>query len=50
MPAPERRAASDRRALHHNESGALQMLNEATRDDLGHDLVGVVCPLSAVEA
>ncbi len=50
MPAPERCTASDRRALHHHEAGALQMLHETLRDDLGHDLIGVVRPLAPVEA
>ena len=47
-PAPERRAASDRRALHYNEAGALQMFDEALRHDFGHDLVGVVNALAAL--
>src|SRR5208337_2537492 len=49
-PAPERCAASDRRALHHHEAGALKVLNQAPSDNLGHDLVRVVRPLAPMEA
>jgi hypothetical protein len=48
--APERRAAPDRRTLHDDEAGALQMFDQALRHDLGHDLVGVVGALATVIA
>jgi hypothetical protein len=38
------------RLLHHDEARALQMLHEPLGDDLGHDLVGVVDALAALEA
>jgi len=49
-PPPELGAAADRRPLHNHEAGALQMLHKSPGYDLGHDLVGVVRPLAAVEA
>jgi hypothetical protein len=36
--------------LHDDEAGALQTLDEALRHDPGHDLVGVVNALAALEA
>ena len=48
--APERRATPDWRALHDDEAGALQMFDEALRHDRGHDLVGVVNALAALDA
>ena len=39
---PKRRAAADRRAFHDDEASTLKMLHKPLRDDLGHDLVGVV--------
>jgi hypothetical protein len=39
---------ADRRAFHHHGAGAPQMLNEATRADLRHDLIRVVRPLATV--
>ena len=44
-----RRAPSDRPLPHDDEAGALQMLDETLRHDLGHDLVGVVDPFAAVK-
>jgi len=51
VPDPlERRMAADRSRLHGDEAGALQMLDEALRHDLCHDLVGVVDPFAALKA
>jgi hypothetical protein len=47
-PPTQRRPASDWRALHDDEPGALKMLHKAFGDNLGHDLVGVVYALAAL--
>lgn len=49
VPAAERSAASDRRLLHHDEAGPLEVLDKALCDDLGHDLIGVVHSLPPLE-
>ena len=41
MPAADRGAAADRRFLHDDEAGALQMLHKALGDDRRHHLAGV---------
>jgi len=46
--ASQRCPASDRRAMHDNEPRALQMIDKALGDDLGHDLIGVVDALAAL--
>lgn len=38
---------AERRALHDDEDGALQMLDQSFRPDLGDDLVSVARPLPA---
>ncbi len=48
--APKRGAADNRHPLHDHKAGALQMLDQALRYDFGHDLVGVVNALAALEA
>jgi len=50
MPAPERRAAHDRRPFHDDEARLLQMLHEPLGDDPGHDLAAVPNLLSAAVA
>src|SRR5271165_5766095 len=49
VSAPRRRPANPRSPLHDHEPRPLQVLHKALGDDLGHDLVGVVLPLAAIE-
>jgi hypothetical protein len=49
-PSPERCPAADRRPLHDDEAGALEVLDQALGDVFGHDLVGVVDALAALKA
>jgi hypothetical protein len=49
LVAPQLRAASDRRSLHNDEAGPLQVLHKALGDDRRHDLVSVVDALAALE-
>jgi len=44
---PYRRASDLWRPFIDDKSGPLQMLNQATRDNLRHDLIGVVNALGA---
>jgi hypothetical protein len=48
--SPDRRMAAERGFLHHDESRSLQLLGQPLGADLGHDLVGVVDALAALEA
>jgi len=50
VPASERCAANDRRLLHDDEAGVLEVLNTALGRDRGRVLVGVVNGLSALKA
>jgi len=40
---------AERRALHHNVAGALEIPDEPFRDDVGHERVRVVLALPALE-
>ena len=49
--APSQRGGTDLwRLLHHDKTGTLQMIHKPLRDDLGHDLVGVVDALATLES
>ncbi len=48
--ASKRRPADVRWPLHDDETSALQMFDETFRQDLGHDLVGVVNALATLLA
>ena len=48
--AGEGAAAADRRPLHDDEAGPFQMLHQSSRNDLRHDLVGVVHALAPLKA
>ena len=50
MPAANRGAAADRRFLHDDEPGALEVLHQALGDDRRHHLAGVVRPLAPAVA
>ena len=49
-PPPERRAASDRPALHDDEPSAFQRLHEPLGDNASHHLASVVHPLAPAVA
>ncbi len=49
-PVSQRRRAPDRQPFHDGEASPFQMFDEPLRDDLGHDLVGIVDALAALEA
>ncbi len=49
MPAPERRGAADRASFHHHEACPLEVLDEAPRDDLRHEFIGIVDALTPFE-
>jgi hypothetical protein len=44
--SPKRRAATNWRTLHDHETGSLKVLDQPLRDDLRHDLIGVMRPLA----
>jgi Rap1a immunity proteins len=50
VASPERRPADFRRPLHDDEAGALNVLYEAPRDNLRHDLICIVDALAALKA
>jgi hypothetical protein len=50
MTAAERRRPANRRPLHDDEAGPLEVLNQALGDDRRHELVGVADALAALKA
>ena len=48
-PPPKRRMPAERRALHHDVAGALEVPDEPLCDDVGHECVRVVLALPALE-
>jgi hypothetical protein len=49
MPASDSSRSDDRRALHDDKAGELQMVDQGFAMDLGHDFAGVVDPLATFE-
>ena len=48
VPASDSSRPDDRRSLHHDKAGALQMVDQTLRHDLRQHFIGIVLPPSAL--